>query len=270
MIYAVNAMILLGAILWKKGVLFKENEEVRRQWFRALCISTEEAGRVIQRKKARENIVFFLILTGCGVIFLFCLWENFFQIPIFTLPRPEYGEGTRLYDVDIYGLNEEVEHIQVPVQEQIPGEEEQRAYLDGLFEELKEKIFSENQTQDHVTASLRFPSSYKGAHLEWESDAPDVISDWGEYVVKTRLEEKCEVTITLTMHYEDFIRRYTLELIVFPPEQTKEEQRISQWEEIFSHEEENQDGEEVALPASLQGNPLTYYEKKGNPGFHRR
>lgn len=93
--------------------------------------------------------------------------------------------------------------------------------LDTLYEEFKlhlwELICQENASPKHVVDSLLLMEEYEGYPflIEWESDCPQVMSQWGDYGGP---EITQEVTLTAHLFYEEYERTCTQSIQVCSPE----------------------------------------------------
>ena len=98
--------------------------------------------------------------------------------------------------------------------------------LDTLYEEFKlhlwELICQENASPKHVVDSLLLMEEYEGYPflIEWESDCPQVMSQWGDYGGPEITQE-----VTLTAHL--ILKKKSLMMPTLTYEISMEKERVT-------------------------------------------
>lgn len=267
MVYIMNAAVIILAVLWRKGRILQEDSEIHRRWMRAMCIGKEEADEMIAKEKKKKKQIFLFVVAGCIISTGICLWQDISERAVTELQRPAYGSGDRIYELEVKGLNEGRDQVRIPVREQQPDAAGQQAWLEQIYQELRQEILGDNVSLQQVTSDLIFPASYRRVQLQWQSDKPEILSDWGELMTRELPEKGTPVEIWVELSYREQKTERTFSVIIFPSVQGIRQARIKELEELAAEKGQQITGGSVELPETYQGNQLTYYRNRENLGL---
>lgn len=180
------------------------------------------------------------------------------------LIRPEYGEGSKEYDVEVK-INGEVETVNLKVEEKKYTEEEILKLYDDSYEDVIKKLLGENSSQEEIIYPLDFISFYEDFNISWKISDTELI-DFSGNIYNKELKENRIVYITAEFSLEDVTKEFETALIVLPyVEKTGKslEERIQE-----NLDKKNKvHSESVKLPESIDDKKVVFNNAKENPGL---
>ena len=266
----------LAAELWRrrkgiqKGKYFLDGLEIwAREHFSAvrkaearqkaqLALLNEEEEKFSLRKSFR--LVWYSLFAGCFLLTVLEISGGREQVT--ELPRTEFGEGERIYELEVEGLTDGKEALEIIVGGREPSEEELLVLFDEIAAKLRTEILNGNPSLENVSEDLYFPEKLTGGiRAEWYPQDPERISFLGEVDTEGIAEDGVITVLNVTLKYREQAKTYQIPVRVIPPKLTeKEEKRSALEKEILRREAEDPSGEAVVLPGELDGRTLVYTE----------
>ena len=260
MVYVINILIAAAAVLWKRGKILKDNPVIHEQWIRAMCIGQSETDRIIAHCKKQKDVLFYLLLGGCLLSCTAAVWEGGVRRTVTQLSRPDYGNGSRTYELLVEGLEEKVAELEVEVSEKKLSAAAGRRWLEGKFEEISPEFAGENPSLQEVRYNLKLPLSYEGIRIRWFSPDPQRISDRGEIMTTDLPEKGTEIRMEATLSYGGIELKKEVPVRIFPPDQSGSQEQIAGLQNLVESVEQEQQEE-------YEGKTLKFYRKKDNPAL---
>lgn len=289
---AVLILLILLAVL-KRGHRREKVGQYPKKWFgflypmglwcyenyskavRSIRRETEQKAKAVYMK---ENALDKLEMDGVNrfVLIWLCLFIGTITSAVITmqnpgkeqeqLKRPKFGE-TETYHLTVSGLDE-TETIDVIVDGKQPSEEAMKVIFEEQFEQLKTSILGENTSLEEVRTDLKLSSSTEyGIRVQWESEKPDKINDWGE-ILTTDIEENGEeVEFLVNMTYSTYQSVYTMKIILFPKIKNQEFYLEKLMSDIQNKNQEDIEKEYLQLPKVIDEISFSYKTQKDNTGI---
>ncbi len=292
-IYGIVLILLIILAISKKNYRKERVLQYPKKWFgflypmglwmydwisrSARTIKREEerkAEAVYIKEKASDKLEFdrvsqLILIWVClfiGTIFSAIITMKSREVIQTQLKRPEFGES-ETYRLSVDGIEQE-EEIDVTVDGKQPSEAEMKNIFDEQFEKLKVSILGENSSLEEVRTNLQLPSSVDyGIRIQWESQKPDKINDWGEILTNEIDQNGEEVEYFINMTYATYQSIYKMKIILFP----KIKNQAFYMDQLISDiSKKNQDSIErdfLQLPETIEGKSLSYKIPKDHTGI---
>lgn len=182
--------------------------------------------------------------------------------------RNLYGEGET--EVNLQAEMQEEGQIQkedftIKVGEQKYEKEEIKKLAEEAASLLPSLILGENTSQDEIRGNLNLVQSIEGYpfHISWESDNYELVYSDGAVINETVLEPGEIVNLTAVISYEDYNEEQRYSVCICPPiHSEKELRRMKIAEALHTEEEESRHENKMILPATLDGIPVYWKEKR--------
>lgn len=185
------------------------------------------------------------------------------------LKRLEPGGGSRKTEITVQGGgNRKTIEIEIPEREY--RKEELAAKLAEGREYIKKHYLGENPSAEKITKPLRLVSTIQDSAVKvrWKLDAAGYVNKDGTLNTDD-LKEETEVTLTAEMVYCDVKEPMMLNLLLCPPNKSREQRFWESWEKQWQMEKENSSQEKrVSLPGRI-GNQTMHYSEVNHPLWRR-
>lgn len=180
-----------------------------------------------------------------------------------SLPRPEFGE-IKTESLWVDGL-EKRESIQIQISGRDPSEKEMDVVFDRTFADLKTEILGENPDFDHVYRSMNFVNETEnGIRVNYQSDNPELISNFGILMTDSLPETAAAVTISLTMRYKEMEKSFELPIHVCSAEFALTELEKVE-EAVRLADSQSVKEAEMVLPREIEGKKIRFEKGKTSP-----
>ena len=255
--------------LIKTGIQ-KENPEIRG------LLSGLYPGESVKRKYREYRMKKMMLVLGIlisGICAFICV-----QISSRTrdrlkegtrLSRNEWGEGSYFITLQAQTLSGEGK-ISYQVNERSFSKEELKVMLSEVKEKLPDLIVSENENLAEVNRDLNLVTAVEGYpfSLTWKTADYEKIRTDGKVDVQEVPKEGEEVLLTAVYSYEDY--RWEQEIVVklVPVSLSSKEQFLLGVKELLAENDADfREETEIILPDSLNGELISWEEKKENSGI---
>lgn len=177
-----------------------------------------------------KKLAFCLLITITGVVLLLLYVCSSLTNTVIEdgqyLERNEAGgmEKTVILDAQIGEVR--IKDIVIPVLEKQFSVEEMDALLEELSRLLPSYILGENTALSYVNKPLSLISSWEKAPVSifWESSEREIVAEDGSLNTENITEAGKKVTLVATMVFEDLVKKREIEIKVYPPVLTQEEE----------------------------------------------
>lgn len=215
----------------------------------------------------QKIFIFCIIMAGASIFSILYQISNY-AVPIestkrvVTLKRPEIGEGTKMYQLDIEaGDTVKEKNIEITISERIAREEEAEEAFSQIFQVICTEMLGENTSFDEIQRNLNLPVYLKQypCQITWYSDNLELIDSKGG-VHNQYLEEAQQVRITADCVYSGYQKEFQFDLMLIPQEKSAEQDYIKKIQrEIMQQNQINKNAAEIILPKEIEGIPIEYY-----------
>ncbi len=219
-------------------------------------------------KKLKYMIVTFLLgIILTGVIFYSDSRKSLLKEDN-RIIRNELGEGD--YSVRINGsLEGKINEYDLHIEERIPEKYELEAMAKEADNRLDLIILGRNPSPDMVTGDLVFPVKISGYPftLRWTSSDEDRITHTGKVIRDPEDTLEYEITIETVYVYRDFRQSFQRKVKSVPAAYDEVKMRqLKLNKSIYEALDKSKNSSVIALPATVDGQTVTYSEKDGNNG----
>lgn len=176
------------------------------------------------------------------------------------LERKEHGEGSQIYSLEVDGLLDGQAIVEVPVRERAYSLEEAETIFDRIWEQLPAQVLNGNPSADEVRMDLVLPGWWEeyGVDIQWKTDG-EIIDSTGKLHNQEIPREGRQVCLEAVLSDGRHETSRKLDLTVFPPEMTEEEQKVGRFLQELDHADREQEGQDyLDLPETFEGRPLRY------------
>lgn len=204
------------------------------------------------------------------LLFLFAAARSFMgrEENVTVLQRGDIGDGEQSYLLQVEGINDEKEVVEVQVRGREPSDGELETLLDKTAEQLKTSILNGNPSLDQVSGDLLLPDRVSGnIRADWYPQNPELMDFTGELLTDELPETGTVTVLTLMLRYKKTEKTYQFPVRLVPAEQTKNQKMRKKLESLLKKAvEEDPAAKEIYLPEELEGGRLTYTHFQENPG----
>ncbi len=217
----------------------------------------------VAREQDEKLLRTILLVVAVGVVLsISVLFADGIRKNVESIIRKEPGKGnTRLE------LVAEYEGEEIPIEVSVNSRQYTEEEIDVLFEaskvEMFERILGENESLNYVDKNLNLELTYleNGAECKWRMSEVGLVTYAGVLIEPERFEGGYKTSAELRITYGTEIRRYSTELILYPP--SGELSAAEQIEaNIKAADSENPYDKELILPNQLGDSKLDYLERK--------
>lgn len=188
----------------------------------------------------------------------------------YLLARNSYGQGDATQDLEVEGVLDENLPVVLTIQERQYREEEIAALFPQICESLAVKILGENESFAQVRRDLNLVTSLPeyGVTIRWESEDSSLIEPSGKVHGERCPGEGTGCGLTAILKAGDYKDIYELNIKVFPPILTPEEELKKAFEELLlSMDEEQKTQEYLTLPEQYEGKLLKYHVRESSDSW---
>lgn len=218
-----------------------------------------------RRKISGKGLLLIFLILASG--FMYCLLYGFsgqFK-EVSSLIRGEEGSGNRKIELQVLIDREKDKTVQLEVPEKQMSREAAEAELSEFCQRLDQEILGQNTSLLEVCYPLILKSSYGDSPitLQWQTDAPDLVSWEGELGTAIPAEGK-EVILKAQLSLQGYRENYERKIFVFPSQAEKDlAGRIKAEADRMNQEAES---DQYYLPKSMDRMSLKWYEVSDGKG----
>ncbi len=217
-------------------------------------------------KKLEKVLFVFLFGTLLGLAASVKAKESVVVDPTGTVARGSYREEPQ--QIELSGrIGEDIHKFRVQIAGRSLTLQEAEELFQSMWECMPEYILGDNSSLEEVTGDLSLREAYGDYPflVEWSSSAPEIISDSGA-VCGT--QESREVCLTAVCAYEEWEWKRDIFIRVVPPKENPEEHTHAEIQRMLEASEQHSRREgQWKLPASWQGEPITWEQVTGDYGI---
>lgn len=236
----------------KKGVTSKY--DIRKKKKLSKIYFGVNPDKLLKLYKAKcITISFALIVIINTICFFTSLMDSHSNQKITSITRPEYENGSTLYDlnVEVDGTTSEI------ILEVSPKEitlEEALQYVESMRDKIELKMLGDNKESTTVSMPLNFISKYKKIKIEWNPINPDYIDYSGNILYENIPNDGIFTIVNANLTYAKHTVSIEFPIYILPKEESIKEK-------LESEIESNNDpfSNEINLPESINGTDASYY-----------
>lgn len=189
------------------------------------------------------------------------------------LKKNNYGQGSRIEELQIQIDGGERKSLEVEVPEKIYEEEEVDALFQRCILKMEEEMKGDNQSLDRVEKDLNLMNSLPNEPVEinWKLDHYEVMNIYGQ-IQNENLSEKgtlvqLEAVLTYTENQE-LQTIYQCAAMVYPPVLEGKEKLFHKIKTMIAKESEDAGSDDyVKLPKSVDGASVAYFYQMNDRGI---
>lgn len=135
--------------------------------------------------------------------------------------RNSYGEGEKVCQLEVLGLEEEPYPVTLTLEELEYQEEEAEALFQKIRKELPEQIAGENPSLSEVRSNLNLITTFpgiEGVRMRWTSEEPELMNSFGEIETGEILSSGRKMILEVEMTSGEHHAKYEIPICLFPPE----------------------------------------------------
>ena len=212
-----------------------------------------------------DKLKYWLIVIAGFILFILCSTflnnteaSNYVQ-------RPYVDEDDTEVKIEVEGLLEGSQKIEIPVSKRVYSNEEVKEAMKKGMDEILKILPGENTSLQDITTDLNPVSELSdlGLGIKWDFGDGDIIDIQGK-VDNENLSESVDIDIGVTLSYESYEESYVIPARVMPKPLTADESLIKRFKEYISVADKKSAGESgFYLPESFEGKKLVYHLEDG-------
>ena len=213
------------------------------------------------RQIFQDKIKYWLIATAGFVLFIICSTflnnteaSNYIQ-------RPYVDEDDTEVKIEVEGLLEGSQKIEIPVSKRVYSQEEAKEAIKKGIDEILKILPGENTSLQNITTNLNPVSELSdlGLSVKWDFGDGDIIDIQGN-VNNENLSESVDIDIGVDISYESYEESYVIPARVLPKPLSADESLIKRFKDHISSADKKAVGEAgFYLPESFEGKKLVYH-----------
>ena len=216
-----------------------------------------------------DKLKYWLIVIAGFVLFILCsTFLNNTELSNYV-QRPYVDEDDTEVKIEVEGLLEGSQKIEIPVSKRVYSNEEVKEAMKKGMDEILKILPGENTSLQNITTDLNPVSELSdlGLSLKWDFGDGDIIDIQGK-VDNENLSESVDIDIGVTLSYESYEESYVIPARVMPKPLTEDESLIKRFKDYISVADKKSAGESgFYLPESFDGKKLVYHLEDGM-NFH--
>ena len=216
-----------------------------------------------------DKLKYWLIVIAGFILFILCsTFLNNTKLSGY-IERPYVDEDDTEVKIEVEGLLEGSQKIEIPVSKRVYSNEEVKEAMKKGMDEILKILPGENTSLQNITTDLNPVSELSdlGLSLKWDFGDGDIIDIQGK-VDNENLSESVDIDIGVTLSYESYEESYVIQARVMPKPLTADESLIKRFKEYISVADKKSAGESgFYLPESFEGKKLVYHLEDGM-NFH--
>ncbi|KXB57507.1 hypothetical protein [Lachnoanaerobaculum saburreum] len=216
-----------------------------------------------------DKLKYWLIVTAGFILFILCsTFLNNTELSNY-IQRPYVDEDDTEVKIEVEGLLEGSQKIEIPVSKRVYSNEEVKEAMKKGMDEILKILPGENTSLQDITTDLNPVSELSdlGLGVKWDFGDSDIIDIQGK-VDNENLGESVDIDIGVTLSYESYEESYVIPARVMPKPLTADESLIKRFKDYISVADKKSAGESgFYLPESFEGKKLVYHLEDGM-NFH--
>ena len=216
-----------------------------------------------------DKLKYWLIVTAGFILFIVCsTFLNNTEVSNY-IQRPYVDEDDTEVKIEVEGLLEGSQKIEIPVSKRVYSDEEVKEAMKKGMDEILKILPGENTSLQNITTDLNPVSELSdlGLGVKWDFGDSDIIDIQGK-VDNENLGESVDIDIGVTLSYESYEESYVIPARVLPKPMSADESLIKRFKDYISVADKKSAGESgFYLPESFEGKKLVYHLEDGM-NFH--
>lgn len=216
-----------------------------------------------------DKLKYWLIVAAGFILFIVCsTFLNNAKLSNY-IQRPYVDEDDTEVKIEVEGLLEGSQKIEIPVSKRVYSNEEVKEAMKKGMDEILKILPGENTSLQNITTDLNPVSELSdlGLNVKWDFGDSDIIDIQGK-VDNENLGESVDIDIGVTLSYESYEESYVIPARVMPKPFTADESLIKRFKDYLSVADKKDVGEAgFYLPESFEGKKLVYHLEDGM-NFH--
>lgn len=211
-----------------------------------------------------------ILLVGLGIgVLALSAWQ--FSRPakeITSLERPAYDQESAVYELEVEARGKTYS-IKVPVAQRSLSQQAAERQLEKAHEELCQEILGQNSSPEQIRENMNFIQELPqyGVKVEYNLENYQYMNCFGELTKEAIPKEGVHQTIQIILYHGESQREYSMEVMLLPPLYSAEETYVKKIEQKIQDANPSVgDSDYWVLPTSLDGEKLTFYERKSGMG----
>ena len=216
-----------------------------------------------------DKLKYWLIVIAGFILFILCsTFLNNTELSNY-IQRPYVDEDDTEVKIEVEGLLEGSQKIEIPVSKRVYSKEEVKEAMKKGMDEILKILPGENTSLQNITTDLNPVSELSdlGLSVKWDFGDSDIIDIQGK-VDNENLSESVDIDIGVTLSYESYEESYVIPARIMPKPLTADESLIKRFKDYISVADKKSAGESgFYLPESFEGKKLVYHLEDGM-NFH--
>ena len=212
-----------------------------------------------------DKLKYWLIVTAGFILFILCsTFLNNTELSNY-IQRPYVDEDDTEVKIEVEGLLEGSQKIEIPVSKRVYSNEEVKEAMKKGMDEILKILPGENTSLQDITTDLNPVSELSdlGLSVKWDFGDSDIIDIHGK-VDNENLSESVDIDIGVTLSYESYEESYVIPARVMPKPMSADESLIKRFKDYISVADKKSAGESgFYLPESFEGKKLVYHLEDG-------
>jgi len=208
-----------------------------------------------------DKLKYWLIVIAGFILFILCsTFLNNTKLSGY-IERPYVDEDDTEVKIEVEGLLEGSQKIEIPVSKRVYSNEEVKEAMKKGMDEILKILPGENTSLQNITIDLNPVSELSdlGLGIKWDFGDGDIIDIQGK-VDNENLSESVDIDIGVTLSYESYEESYVIPARVMPKPLTADESLIKRFKDYISVADKKSAGESgFYLPESFEGKKLVYH-----------
>ena len=208
-----------------------------------------------------DKLKYWLIVIAGFILFILCsTFLNNNKLSGY-IERPYVDEDDTEVKIEVEGLLEGSQKIEIPVSKRVYSNEEVKEAMKKGMDEILNILPGENTSLQDITTDLNPVSELSdlGLGVKWDFGDGDIIDIQGK-VDNENLSESVDIDIGVTLSYESYEESYVIPARVMPKPLTADESLIKRFKDYISVADKKSAGESgFYLPESFEGKKLVYH-----------
>lgn len=216
-----------------------------------------------------DKLKYWLIVMAGFILFIVCsIFLNNTEASNY-IQRPYVDEDDTEVKIEVEGLLEGSQKIEIPVSKRVYSNEEAKEAMKKGMDEILKILPGKNTSLQNITTDLNPVSELSdlGLSVKWDFGDGDIIDIQGN-VDNENLSESVDIDIGVTLSYESYEESYVIPARVMPKPFTADESLIKKFKDYLSVADKKSVVESgFYLPESFEGKKLVYHLEDGM-NFH--
>ncbi len=208
-----------------------------------------------------DKLKYWLIVIAGFILFILCsTFLNNTELSNY-IQRPYVDEDDTEVKIEVEGLLEGSQKIEIPVSKRVYSNEEVKEAMKKGMDEILKILPGENTSLQNITTDVNPVSELSdlGLGVKWDFGDSDIIDIQGK-VDNENLSESVDIDIGVTLSYESYEESYVIPARVMPKPMSADESLIKRFKDYISVADKKSAGESgFYLPESFEGKKLVYH-----------